>query len=49
MEKEKHNSFINSVDTYLLNTYYGLGTTQGPRGMAAIQSDKVPAFKKLIF
>lgn len=46
MGKEKHNSFINSVDTYLLNSYYGLGTTRGPREMAALQ---IPAFKKLIF
>lgn len=39
MGTEKHNSFIHSVDTYLLNTYYGLSTTWGPREMTVIQSD----------
>lgn len=49
MGKEKHNSFINSFNTCLLSTYDGLGTLLGPKEMIVIRSDKIPAFKELIF
>lgn len=50
-EKEKwgRRSTIHLFITYLLSTYYGLGTILGPGEMAVIKSDKTPAFKELIF